>query len=44
MLVEEIHVCRKSVAETAQIPVTVRAERAEVQREPAPEATKARES
>jgi uncharacterized protein (TIGR02271 family) len=44
MLVEEIHVCRKSVAETAQIPVTVRAEHAEVQREPAPEATKARES
>ena len=44
MLVEEIHVCRKSVAETAQIPVKVRSERADVQREPSVEAAKARES
>ena len=33
MLVEEIHICRRSVAETAEFPVTLRAERANVERE-----------
>lgn len=40
MLVEEIHICRRSVPEEAKIPVTLRAERAAVERdagaEPAP--------
>ena len=35
MLVEEIHICRRSVPEAAQIPVTLRSERAEVERVPA---------
>lgn len=39
MLVEEIHVCRRSVSEAAEIPVTIRSERAEVEREPASAAT-----
>lgn len=34
MLVEEIHVSRRSVAETAEIPVSLRVERASVEREP----------
>lgn len=33
VLVEEIHICRRSVSETAEIPVTVRVERADVERE-----------
>ena len=33
MLVEEIRISRRSVAETAQIPVTLRSERADVHRE-----------
>jgi uncharacterized protein (TIGR02271 family) len=33
MLVEEIHICRRSVSETAEIPVTLRSERANVERE-----------
>ena len=33
MLVEEIHICRRSVSEPTEIPVTIRAERAEVERE-----------
>jgi uncharacterized protein (TIGR02271 family) len=36
MLVEEIHICRKSVAEAAQIPVTLRTERVNVERDSAP--------
>ena len=32
MLVEEIHICRRSVAEETQIPVTLRSERATVER------------
>jgi uncharacterized protein (TIGR02271 family) len=32
VLVEEIHVCRRSVAEPAEIPVKVRSERAKVER------------
>ena len=38
MLVEEIHICRRSVAEQAETKVTLRAERVNVEREPAPEA------
>jgi uncharacterized protein (TIGR02271 family) len=34
VLVEEIHVCRRSVAEEAQLPVTRRVERASVERDP----------
>jgi uncharacterized protein (TIGR02271 family) len=34
VLVEEVHICRRSVSEETQIPVVVRAERAEVEREP----------
>jgi uncharacterized protein (TIGR02271 family) len=37
VLVEEIHICRRSVSETKQIPVTVRVERANVDREAAGE-------
>jgi uncharacterized protein (TIGR02271 family) len=33
MLVEEIHICRRSVSEETRIPVTVRSERARVERE-----------
>jgi uncharacterized protein (TIGR02271 family) len=43
MLVEEIHVSRRSVPETAQIPVTVRSERAQVEREPGREPATSRE-
>ena len=43
MLVEEIHICRRSVSEAAEIPVTLRAERARVEREPAAEPAKGRE-
>jgi uncharacterized protein (TIGR02271 family) len=35
VLVEEIHICRRSVSEVAEFPVIVRSERAEVEREPA---------
>jgi uncharacterized protein (TIGR02271 family) len=35
VLVEEIHICRRSVAETAEIPVSLRTERASIDREPA---------
>jgi uncharacterized protein (TIGR02271 family) len=34
MLVEEIHICRNAVAETREIPVTLRSERASVERVP----------
>jgi uncharacterized protein (TIGR02271 family) len=34
VLVEEIHICRRSVSEEAQIPVTLRVERANVETEP----------
>jgi uncharacterized protein (TIGR02271 family) len=43
MLVEEIHICRRSVSETAQIPVTVRSERAKVERASAAEPAAPRE-
>jgi uncharacterized protein (TIGR02271 family) len=36
VLVEEIHIRRRSVSETVQIPVTIRSERATVERTPAP--------
>ena len=35
VLVEEIHISRRSVAEEARIPVSVRKERARIEREPA---------
>ncbi|MGE5563099.1 MAG: DUF2382 domain-containing protein [Bacillota bacterium] len=35
VLVEEIHICRRSVPEETQIPVTLRVERASVERDPA---------
>lgn len=35
VLVEEIHIRRRSVSEPAEIPVTLRSERAEVERSPA---------
>ena len=41
MLVEEIHICRRSVAEEAQIPMSVRAEKATVERDPAVEPSSA---
>jgi uncharacterized protein (TIGR02271 family) len=41
MLVEEIHICRRSVAEQTQIPMAVRAEKATIQREPADEPSSA---
>ena len=34
MLVEEIHICRRSVSEPMEIPVTLRVERAKVERDP----------
>ena len=34
MLVEEIHICRRSVSEPTEIPIKLRAERAEVDRDP----------
>jgi uncharacterized protein (TIGR02271 family) len=37
MLVEEIHISRHSVAESREIPVTLRSERAHVEREPVTE-------
>ena len=37
MLVEEIHVCRRSISEAREIPVKLRAERANVEREPGAE-------
>jgi uncharacterized protein (TIGR02271 family) len=37
MLVEEIHICRKSVSEPTEIPVTLRAERVKVERDPGAE-------
>ena len=42
MLVEEIHICRRSVSEAKQIPVMVRVERANIERE-AGDASAARE-
>jgi uncharacterized protein (TIGR02271 family) len=33
MLVEEIHICRRSVPEEAQIPVSLRSERANIERD-----------
>jgi uncharacterized protein (TIGR02271 family) len=33
LLVEEIHICRRSVTETAEIPVSLRSERARIERE-----------
>ena len=44
VLVEEIHICRRSVSETAEIPVSLRVERANVERESADTATTGRES
>jgi uncharacterized protein (TIGR02271 family) len=44
VLVEEIHICRRSVSETAEIPVSLRVERANVERESAEAATTGRES
>jgi uncharacterized protein (TIGR02271 family) len=41
VLVEEIHICRRSVAETAEIPVTLRVERANVERQTTAEAATA---
>jgi len=43
VLVEEIHICRRSVAESAEIPVRVRVERADVERESSREPTTGRE-
>jgi uncharacterized protein (TIGR02271 family) len=37
MLVEEIHVCRRSISEATEIPLKLRAERAQVEREPGAE-------
>ena len=34
MLVEEIHICRRSITETTEIPVSLRSECATVEREP----------
>jgi uncharacterized protein (TIGR02271 family) len=36
VLVEEIHISRRSVAEDARIPVSIRSERATIEREPQP--------
>jgi uncharacterized protein (TIGR02271 family) len=44
VLVEEIHICRRSVSETAEIPVSLRVERADVERESAAETAAARET
>jgi uncharacterized protein (TIGR02271 family) len=35
MLVEEIHICRRPIAEVTEIPVNLRSERATVERQPA---------
>ena len=35
MLVEEIHICRQPIAEVAEIPISLRSERATVERDPA---------
>lgn len=43
MLVEEIHISRHSSAETREIPVNLRTERAHVERDPGPHATAAEE-
>src|SRR3954453_23431931 len=43
MLVEEIHICRRAKAEITEIPVTLRSERATVEREPAVQPTEAAE-
>ena len=43
VLVEEIHICRRSVAEPVEIPVTLRSEQARVERQPAPDPVEAGE-
>lgn len=43
VLVEEIHICRRSVSEEAQIPVSLRVERARVERDPDAELADAEE-
>ncbi len=43
VLVEEIHICRRSVSETAEIPVTLRKERARIERDSSAEPTTPRE-
>jgi uncharacterized protein (TIGR02271 family) len=43
VLVEEIHISRRSVSEETEIPVTVRAERANVERDPGAQTTTVRE-
>ena len=43
MLVEEIRISRRTVAETTEIPVTLRSERADVQREPTAQPTTGKE-
>jgi uncharacterized protein (TIGR02271 family) len=43
MLVEEIHIRRRSVSEATEIPVTLRSERAEVERDPRAEPAPTRE-
>ncbi len=43
MLVEEIHICRRSLSEPTEIPVTVRSERAKVERETGVEPAAVRE-
>jgi uncharacterized protein (TIGR02271 family) len=43
VLVEEIHITRRSVAEEKKIPVAVRSERARIEREPNDEPTEASE-
>lgn len=41
VLVEEIHIRRRSTAETVEIPVTVKSERARIERESTPDASSA---
>ena len=43
MLVEEIHICRRSVPEEAQIPMSIRTEKATIERDPATEPSSAEE-
>jgi uncharacterized protein (TIGR02271 family) len=43
VLVEEIHICRRSVSEDANIPVSVRVERADIERESVAQPTTDRE-
>jgi stress response protein YsnF len=43
MLVEEVHIRKRSIAEPTQIPVSLRAECAAVDREPAPAPAEAKE-